>query len=62
MRLCGEGVWNLTVMFLQMWSVITRTKTHLPAYGPYVYHPEEFENEQFLCSSYETPSGDGEEL
>ncbi|EJW90567.1 cardiolipin synthetase, partial [gut metagenome] len=22
-RLQGEGVWNLTVMFLQMWTVIT---------------------------------------
>ena len=25
-RLKGEGVWNLTVMFLQMWSVVTRTE------------------------------------
>lgn len=29
-RLHGEGVWNLTVMFLQMWSVITRTKPICP--------------------------------
>ena len=58
-RLCGEGVWNLTVMFLQMWSVITRTKTHLPAYGPYVYHPEEFENDGFVQPYGDSPL-DGE--
>ena len=57
-RLCGEGVWNLTVMFLQMWSVITRTKTHLPAYGPYVYHPEEFENDGFVQPYGDSPLDD----
>ena len=58
-RLVGEGVWNLTVMFLQMWSVITRMKTHLPAYGPYVYHPEEFESDGFVQPYGDSPL-DGE--
>lgn len=54
-RLEGEGVWNLTVMFLQMWSVITRTKTHFPAYGPYVYHPDEFTGEGFVQPYGDSP-------
>lgn len=54
-RLCGEGVWNLTVMFLQMWSVITRTTTHLPAYGPYIYHPEEFETDGYVQPYGDSP-------
>lgn len=57
-RLEGEGVWNLTVMFLQMWSVITRTKTHFPAYGPYVYHPEEFESDGFVQPYGDSPLDD----
>ena len=57
-RLHGEGVWNLTVMFLQMWTVITRTKTHLPAYGPYVYHPEEFEKDGFVQPYGDSPLDD----
>ena len=51
----GEGVWNLTVMFLQMWAVITRTRSHLPAYGPYIYHPEEFENDGFVQPYGDSP-------
>ena len=54
-RLHGEGVWNLTVMFLQMWSVITRTKTHLPAYGPYVYHTGEFKDDGFVQPYGDSP-------
>lgn len=57
-RLHGEGVWNLTVMFLQMWTVITRTKTHLPAYGSYVYHPEEFEKDGFVQPYGDSPLDD----
>lgn len=54
-RLHGEGVWNLTVMFLQMWCVITGTRTHIPAYSPYVYHMEEFENDGFVQPYGDTP-------
>ena len=53
----GEGVWNLTVMFLQMWAAITHTRSHLPAYGPYIYHPEEFENDGFVPALRRQPSG-----
>ena len=42
-------------MFLQMWAVITRTRSHLPAYGPYIYHPEEFENDGFVQPYGDSP-------
>ena len=58
-RLYGQGVWNLTVMFLQMWSVITRTQVQFPAYGPYIYHTEEFENDGFVQPYGDSPL-DGE--
>ena len=58
-RIYGQGVWNLTVMFLQMWSVITRTQVQFPAYGPYVYHTEEFENDGFVQPYGDSPL-DGE--
>ena len=59
MRLYGQGVWNVTVMFLQMWSVITRTQVQFPAYGPYIYHTEEFENDGFVQPYGDSPL-DGE--
>ena len=58
-RLYGQGVWNLTVMFLQMWSVITRTQVQFPAYGPYIYHTEEFENDGFVQPYGDSSSGRG---
>lgn len=42
-------------MFLQMWSVITRTTTHLPAYGPYIYHPEEFDTDGYVQPYGDSP-------
>lgn len=57
-RLQGEGVWNLTIMFLQMWSVITRTKTRIPAYDPYVYHTKQFESDGFVQPYGDTPLDD----
>lgn len=57
-RLHGEGVWNLTVMFLQMWSVITHTRSHFPVYGPYIYHQEEFENDGYVQPYGDSPLDD----
>ena len=54
-RLYGEGVWNLTVMFLQMWSIITGVRTHIPAYSPYVFHTEEFESDGFVQPYGDSP-------
>ena len=54
-RLYGEGVWNMTVMFLQMWSIITGVRTHIPAYSPYVFHTEEFESDGFVQPYGDSP-------
>lgn len=51
----GEGVWNLTVMFLQMWSVITRMKCDFTAYTPYEHHPEPFASDGFVQPYSDTP-------
>ena len=54
-RLKGEGVWNLTVMFLQMWSVVTRTEVSFANYQPHCYHPQPFEGEGFVQPYCDTP-------
>lgn len=41
-RLKGEGVWSLTVMFLEMWDYITHTKEDYEQYMPKVYQKEPF--------------------
>ena len=40
----GEGVWNLTAMFLHMWNVVTQTDevANFQNYLPHRYHPEAF--------------------
>lgn len=46
----GEGVWNMTAMFLYMWGIVTRTDTSLD-FGNYVPHrvaPKRF-SEKRLC-------------
>lgn len=34
----GDAVWTFTVMFLQMWTVITRTSCDFEKYRPHLYH------------------------
>ena len=41
-RLEGEAVWNLTVMFLQMWDSLEGIKSKYECYRPHVWHPEPF--------------------
>ena len=36
--LYGDAVWTFTVMFLQMWTVITRTSCDFEKYRPHLYH------------------------
>lgn len=57
-RLKGEGVWNLTVMFLQMWSVVTRMEVSFQDYRPHCYHPDPFEGEGFVQPYCDTPLDD----
>lgn len=54
-RLEGDGVWNLTAMFLQMWTVITRTETNFQDYLPNKYHQGDFQGEGYVQPYCDTP-------
>ena len=53
----GEAVWNMTAMFLDMWTVITGSKElwHFEDYLPHRHHPEEFESDGFVQPFCDTP-------
>ena len=55
----GEAVWNFTVMFLQMWSVVKGTALELEAqnlpYHPQTYTDEVMENDGFVQPYSDTP-------
>lgn len=53
----GEAVWNMTAMFLDMWTVITGSKElwHFEDYFPHRYHPEAFESNGFVQPFCDTP-------
>lgn len=53
----GEAVWNMTVMFLHMWSVITggREPLDFENYLPHKYHPESFESSGYVQPFCDTP-------
>lgn len=53
----GDGVWNMTVMFLQMWAVITRSKEgiHYEEYQPQRYHEGGFASDGFVQPFSDTP-------
>lgn len=44
-RLQGEAVWNLTVMFLQAWSGLAGQESDYKKFRPHANHPEAFEGE-----------------
>lgn len=51
----GEAVWNLTAMFLQMWSVITKMPVDFSAYVPHKYYLESFSSDGFVHPYCDTP-------
>ena len=51
----GEAVWSLTVMFLQMWSVLAREKIDYGKYRPHEWHEEEFEDDGYVQPYGDTP-------
>ncbi|MDO5335854.1 MAG: cardiolipin synthase [Eubacteriales bacterium] len=52
----GDAVWNFTLMFLRMWSVISGEPLgDLKAYMPHQYHPEEFQGQGFVQPYCDTP-------
>lgn len=44
----GEAVWNFTVMFLRMWSVITGMRENFENFKPKKHHLETFETDGFV--------------
>lgn len=59
----GEAVWNMTVMFLHMWSVVNNSAEPMEheLHMPHKYHPEAFEDDGFVQPYSDTPL-DGEVL
>lgn len=53
----GEAVWNMTVMFLQMWQVVTRAKGEIEyeKYMPHVYHPQPFAGDGYVQPFCDSP-------
>ncbi len=53
----GEAVWNMTLMFLHMWSVVSRSTESISyeKYLPHTYHPEEFASSGFVQPFCDTP-------
>lgn len=56
----GEGVWNLTAMFLHMWNVVTQTDevANFQNYLPHRYHPKAFGGNGFVQPYCDTPLDD----
>lgn len=51
----GEGVWNLTLMFLQTWKMLTNETIDYKKFSPYQYHEETFTNDGFVQPYGDTP-------
>ena len=59
LMLKGEAVWNLTIMFLQVWACVTNEDGGYDQYRPYVNHPEPFESDGYVQPYGDSPL-DGE--
>lgn len=57
-RLEGEGVWNLTVMFLNMWNSLRQTDEEYGEFRPHVWHPEPFQGDGVIQPYSDTPLDD----
>ena len=53
--LTGTGVWNLTLMFLQTWHMLTGEVDDYGLYVPYKYHENNFENDGYVQPYGDTP-------
>lgn len=51
----GEGVWNLTLMFLQTWSMLTHETDNYALYVPAKYYEEPFETDGYVQPYGDTP-------
>ena len=53
----GEAVWNMTLMFLDMWRVVSNTKDPIAyeAYMPHRWQPDPFEGNGFFLPFADSP-------
>ena len=54
-RLYGEGVWNFTVMFFELWGAYHSKEVRPNSYRPHSYHPEPFTGAGFVQPFSDTP-------
>lgn len=54
-RLEGDGVWNMTLMFLEMWNAFRPTDETYEAFYPHQYHLGEFETDGFVQPFSDSP-------
>lgn len=55
-RLIGDAVWSFTVMFLEMWSYITRKpQGDIARFRPQLYQTEKFENDGYVQPYDDSP-------
>ena len=57
-RLYGEGVWNLTVMFLNMWNAFDPRDSHYQDFAPHRWHPAPFPTDGLVQPFSDTPLDD----
>ncbi|PHV70263.1 cardiolipin synthase [Sporanaerobium hydrogeniformans] len=60
-RIEGEAVWNLTMMFLQTWDVGEDKMSQYDLYKPHIYHPEAFDADGYVQPYADSPL-DGETI
>ncbi len=57
-RLYGEGVWNFTCMFLNMWNAFDPQDSDYQVFSPHRWHPEPFDGEGFVQPYSDNPLDD----
>jgi cardiolipin synthase len=58
LRMYGEAVWNMTVMFLNMWNAFQKTDVGYSIFKPHVWHPERFPGDGIVQPYSDTPLDD----
>lgn len=54
----GDAVWNMTMMFLQMWNANRKTDEFFEKYRPRTWHPEPFVSDGFVQPYGDSPLDD----
>ena len=57
-KLHGEGVWNFTAMFLELWQAFRPTDEDLEQFKPQAHHKESFESDGYVQGFSDSPLDD----